>query len=275
MRRHRGCWARSTIMSMIAIDLWGPLEDVGCGYLVLLHCQGFGAWDCGAGLCEKRTGELDWVERCSTNSCVDLLWMWQALHILACSLLRISEHCSSNEMGRMQRMRPVVKRPQWMASEPMDEARMYGPEILGFQVLSARRLCQRGNLLISSDFRFHTRTFQYWAVSILSILQWLCAEAVVLCPCLASRKVLAVGRARWQCECTSSVPPAGPFRTFQACWLWAGRATQKQRMGIALAAQPAQDAQTVYTAATTAQKTRSFKKATGRWWVHTRGERGI
>lgn len=30
-------------MSMIAIDLWGSLEDVGSGFLVLLHCQGFEA----------------------------------------------------------------------------------------------------------------------------------------------------------------------------------------------------------------------------------------
>lgn len=127
------------------------------------------------GGCARR-GQGSWTEqsvRCSVKSCVDLLWMWQALHILACSLLRTSEHCSSNEMGRMQRMRPVVKRPQWMASAPMDEARTCGPEILGFQVLSARRLCQGGIMLISSDFRSHTRTFQYWAVSILSILQWL------------------------------------------------------------------------------------------------------
>lgn len=77
---------------------------------------------------------------CSIKSCVDLLWMWQALHILACSLLRISEHCSPNDMGRMQRMWPVVKRPQWMASAPTYEARTYGREILGFQVLSAPRL---------------------------------------------------------------------------------------------------------------------------------------
>jgi len=242
------------------------------------------------GGCARR-GQGSWIEqsvRCSIKSCVDLLWMWQALRILACSLLRISEHCSSNDMGRMQRMRPVVRRPQWMASAPMDEARTYGPEILGFQVLSARRLCLAGIMLISSDFRFHTRTFQYWAVSILSILQWPCAEAVVLCPCLASRKVVA----RTACcfdrvgivGCTDATPRCWPrfavamwmCKFCTACRLFSCATCgwtlmRKQRMGIALAAQPLQDAQTGYTAATSAQRTRSFKKATWRWWVHTRG----